>query len=106
MFEPFNINTQHPDILPGEVYIGQLTPKAFNEIGWQTKRAGREYDPEGHPLPGLVFAVFVKFAELQSEDFAAQPDGTIVNTRDPSASRYRPIKCTYKCEKPRRNELH
>jgi hypothetical protein len=56
----------HPELMPGEVFLTNDNCENFDEIGYQTKRAGNvAYDIHGNVIEGL-FPVFVKKSEYDA----------------------------------------
>ena len=58
-------NKQHPEMLPGEVFINNCSEQSVHRIGWLTKRRGKTaYDVNGKTLPN-TFPVFAQISELE-----------------------------------------
>jgi hypothetical protein len=92
---PLNINTKHPGIADGEVYIGDVSKKDFHEqVEWKTKRAVRAFHEDGTPVLKCwdTVAVLVNIYELLDNDFYIKADGSLKNLRDETAPIFRPIK--------------
>jgi len=54
----------HPEIHPGEVFVGNFTKQEFAECRWKSKRRGSvAYRPDGSPASTRLRPVFV--AELE-----------------------------------------
>ncbi len=71
-------NKNHPELLPGEVFITNADNGSFPQIGWETKRRGNvAYDISGQPLgnrwPGS-FPVFAQKSEIGEKSPAALKD--------------------------------
>lgn len=63
---------QHPEIRPGEVWLGNINEGRFDGIGWKSKRSGCiALDYLGRPISqhswlGEFFPVFAKKEELSA----------------------------------------
>lgn len=52
----------HPEIMPGEVWLGNFTPRGFRECGRKTKRRGViAFDCHGRPLDFWPYHFFPGF---------------------------------------------
>ncbi len=62
---------KHPELKPGEYYLGNFDPERAKEIGWKTKRPGiKAFKRNGDPYPNQedhgVLPYFVQLKELQA----------------------------------------
>jgi hypothetical protein len=55
----------HPEILRGEVFVGNFTNREFAECRWKSKRRGNvAYRPDGSPASTRLRPVFVAEMEV------------------------------------------
>ena len=59
-------STNHPELQDGEIWLTNATREQLDDIGWRTKRMGKQaYDRQGHPIwDGETYPVFVQKTEL------------------------------------------
>jgi hypothetical protein len=70
----------HPEILPGEVLIGNMFRSDFKFVGWKTKRRGvTAYLTNGKPIPKTqgFCPVFVTRAEIEAAGVAIPATGPV-----------------------------
>ena len=66
------MNTTHPEIREGEVWITNICPKSwhgdtFNEIGWKTKRKGVVAYKRNGEIDENSYPVFIQLKEYEDE---------------------------------------
>lgn len=69
------MTTEHPETLPGEIFLGNFTQDDSISIKWKTKRAGKKaYCSDGSPFPyqeeNRIKPYFAKHSEIQEKQQA------------------------------------
>jgi hypothetical protein len=73
--------SEHPELVDGEVWIGNMFKSDYRQVGWATKRLGQTaYLTNGKPIPKSqgFRPVFASLKEIEAVGAAASPTpGTI-----------------------------